>query len=60
KWSYYNLTGFELSVVAIMFSWISVFIRTTSAMTQDRSEPRTTHSPSELAKAKKKPTAKGD
>ncbi|WP_121867447.1 hypothetical protein [Glutamicibacter nicotianae] len=60
KWSYYNLTGFELSVVAIMFSWISVFIRTTSAMTQDRSEPRTTHSPSELAKAKKKPAAKGD
>ncbi len=37
-WSYYNLTGFELAVVAIMFSWISVFIRTTSAMTSDREE----------------------
>ena len=37
-WSYYNLTGFELSVVAIMFSWISVFIRTTAAMTRDGEE----------------------
>lgn len=47
EWSYYNLTGFELAAVAIMFSWISVFIRTTAAMTQDRSQPRTTHSPPE-------------
>ncbi|HCJ53761.1 MULTISPECIES: hypothetical protein [Glutamicibacter] len=53
EWSYYNLTGFELSVVAILFSWISVFIRTTSAMTQDRLTPRTTHSPSEVAKKTK-------
>lgn len=38
NWTYYNLTGFELSVVAIMFSWISVFIRTTAAMTHDGEE----------------------
>ena len=38
EWSYYNLTGFELAVVAIMFSWISVFIRTTAAMTRDGEE----------------------
>ncbi|MGP9529449.1 hypothetical protein [Glutamicibacter sp. AOP5-A2-18] len=37
-WAYYNLTGFELSVVAIMFAWISVFIRTTAAMTRDGEE----------------------
>lgn len=38
-WTYYNLTGFELAVVAIMFSWISVFIRTTAAMTRDGKAP---------------------
>ncbi|MGQ3383492.1 hypothetical protein [Glutamicibacter sp. TV12E] len=53
EWMYYNLTGFELSVVAILFSWISVFIRTTSAMTQDRSQQRTTHGPEDISMAKK-------
>lgn len=53
EWSYYNLTGFELSAVAIMFAWISVFIRTTSAMTHDRDQPRSTHSPAESAKDRK-------
>lgn len=40
EWSYYNLTGFELAVVAILFSWISVFIRTTSALRSDRDSSR--------------------
>ncbi|MFJ2618539.1 hypothetical protein [Glutamicibacter sp. NPDC087344] len=43
SWSYYNLTGFELTAVAILFTWISVFIRTTAAMIRDRQEPRSTH-----------------
>ena len=45
SWSYYNLTGFELSAVAILFTWISVFIRTTAAMIRDRQQPRSTHGP---------------
>lgn len=32
EWEYFNLTGFELAAVAILFGWISAFIRTTSAM----------------------------
>lgn len=32
EWGYFNLTGFELAAVAILFGWISAFIRTTSAM----------------------------
>lgn len=31
-WGYLNLTGFELAAVAILFGWISAFIRTTAAM----------------------------
>jgi len=31
EWDYYNLTGFELAAVAVLFGWISAFIRTTSA-----------------------------
>ncbi|GAA1406897.1 hypothetical protein AUR04nite_04740 [Glutamicibacter uratoxydans] len=43
SWSYYNLTGFELSAVAILFTWISVFIRTTAAMIRDRRRPHASH-----------------
>ncbi|MCW4465494.1 hypothetical protein OK351_08260 [Glutamicibacter sp. MNS18] len=32
EWDYFNLTGFELAAVAILFGWISAFIRTTAAM----------------------------
>ncbi|MGP9783071.1 hypothetical protein CQ010_06285 [Arthrobacter sp. MYb211] len=38
EWNYYNLTGFELAVVAILFTWISVFIRTTSALIHDKKQ----------------------
>ncbi|MGP5049326.1 hypothetical protein [Glutamicibacter ardleyensis] len=38
EWGYYNLTGFELAVVAIIFTWISVFIRTTSALIHDKKQ----------------------
>lgn len=38
EWNYYNMTGFELAVVAILFTWISVFIRTTSALILDKKE----------------------
>jgi len=38
EWNYYNLTGFELAVVAIIFTWISVFIRTTSALIHDKKQ----------------------
>ncbi|PCC28691.1 hypothetical protein CIK76_10770 [Glutamicibacter sp. BW80] len=38
EWNYYNLTGFELAVVAILFTWISVFIRTTSALIHDKQQ----------------------
>lgn len=31
EWGYFNLTGFELAAVAILFGWISAFIRTTAA-----------------------------
>lgn len=34
EWEYFNLTGFELVAVAILFGWISAFIRTASAMLQ--------------------------
>ncbi|WP_313810737.1 hypothetical protein [Glutamicibacter sp.] len=43
SWGYYNLTGFELSAVAILFTWISVFIRTTAAMIRDRQRPHRPH-----------------
>ena len=35
SWGYYNLTGFELAAVAVIFSWIAAFIRTTAAMQRD-------------------------
>ena len=32
RWDYFNLTGFELAAVAVLFGWISAFIRTTAAL----------------------------
>ena len=45
EWSYFNLTGFELCAVAILFAWISVFIRTTAAMSRDRRKQHSHHRP---------------
>ena len=34
--AYYNLTAFELAVVGIVFGWLVVFIRTTTAALADK------------------------